>query len=146
MIWFSCNKHVLPRYSVSSCTLTSSFTFVFVTCMIAEVQEGHACYNSSHAVICLVVSCMHGGVAYTAKTPGLLLPHFRLSELHQCDQGMLPNRFFESSLRNVFSSISYLATFLAFWTPQPCNQGTIQGQLCRIKRNNKPHQKCWLYM
>ena len=26
------------------------FTFFFVTCMIAEVQERHACYNSSHAV------------------------------------------------------------------------------------------------
>ena len=29
----------------------------------------------------------------TAKTLGLLQPHFRLSELHQCDQGMLPNGF-----------------------------------------------------
>ena len=79
--------------------------------------------------VCLVVRCMHGGVAYTAKTFGLLLPHFRLSKLHQCDQGMLPNRFFESSLRNVFSSISYLAGILNTTTMQP----TIQGQLCRIK-------------
>ena len=41
----------------------------------------------------------------TVKTFGLLQPHFRFSELHQCDQGMLPNRFLESSLRSIFSSI-----------------------------------------
>ena len=29
----------------------------------------------------------------TAKTFGLLQPHFRLPELHQSDQGMLPNKF-----------------------------------------------------
>ena len=28
-----------------------------------------------------------------AKTLGLLQPLFKLSELHQCDQGMLPSRF-----------------------------------------------------
>ena len=28
-----------------------------------------------------------------SKTFGLLQPHFRLSELQQCDQEMLPNRF-----------------------------------------------------
>ena len=44
--------------------------------------------------------CLH-----TVKTFGLLQPHFRLSELHQCDQGMLPNRFLESSLRSIFSSV-----------------------------------------
>ena len=30
---------------------------------------------------------------HTAKTLRLLQPYFRLSELHQCDQGMQPNRF-----------------------------------------------------
>ena len=68
------------------------------------------------------------GNPYTAKTLGLLQPRFRLSELHQCNQGMLPKLVFpESSPRSFFSPISLifqkicLATFLAL-LPQPCNQ------------------------
>ena len=34
---------------------------------------------------------------------------FRLSQLHQCDQEMLPNRFLESSLRSSF--LSYIVSF-----------------------------------
>ena len=58
--------------------------------------------------------------------------------------------FLESSSRSFF--ISYissplfsedlLATFVALLL-KPCNQGTFQVQMCKIKeRNNKPHQKC----
>ena len=40
-------------------------------------------------------------------------------QLHQCDQGTLPNK----------------AAFLAC-LPQPCNQGTHQGQMCRKETTN----------
>ena len=64
---------------------------------------------------------------------------FRLSQLHQCDQGMLPNRFLKVhwgtvslvTLASIFFQKIYLVTSQAF-LPQPCNQGT-QGQICKIK-------------
>ena len=66
------------------------------------------------------------GNLYTAKTLGLLQPRFRLSELHQCNQGVLPKVVLESSSRSFFSLTSLifqkicLATFLALLS-QPCN-------------------------
>ena len=63
----------------------------------------------------------------------------RLSELHQCGQGVLQTRLslgaFSVPLVSLIFQKTYLSTFLAL-LPQPCNQGTIQGQLCRIKERN----------
>ena len=70
----------------------------------------------------------------TVKTLG-----FRLSQLHQCGQGVLPNRlhYQEASLvtlPDLSSQKSYLATFLAFvpQTMQPRNS----GQMCKLKATN----------
>ena len=68
---------------------------------------------------------------------------FRLSQLHQCDQGMLFLKVHWGplllvKLASVFLQKSYLAIFLAFYY----NHAT--KELSRGKCvSNKPHQKCW---
>ena len=63
------------------------------------------------AICCTDTDCI------TAKTLRLLQPHFRLSQLHQCDQGMLPNRFLENSSRSFF--FSYIAVL------KHCHSGQV---------------------
>ena len=63
---------------------------------------------------------------------------FRQSQLHQCDQEMLPNRFsIEELLVESLFQKTCLATFLEF-LPQPCMQprNSSRGRWVRSKRRN----------
>ena len=70
------------EYTLYRFDLSSSYGFTTVE---GNPQQGKLSPNVS---LLIAVS-----LYITAKTFGLLQPHFRLSELHHCDQGMLPNRF-----------------------------------------------------
>ena len=78
------------------------------------------------------------------KQLGYFNHNFRLSLLHQCDQGMLSNRF--SWMRSFFFSYirTYLAAFLAF-LPQPFNQGTQRWSIVYHQRNQQTSSDMLIY-
>ena len=85
-------------------------------------------------VILIIIIC-------TVKT-GLLQPHFRLSQLHQCDQGMLLNRFFWNSSEVFHLELTTISDDIFDYipgisTPQPSNKGTPSD--CKLKANTKPY-------
>ena len=66
-----------------------------------------------------------------------------MSQLHQCDQEMLPNKlslkyiegFSWTTLASLFFQKTYLAIFLAF-IPQTFNEGTLQGQMSKKQQTS----------
>ena len=72
---------------ISNCIFFSGI-MVIITDFIAGSMYEFSC-NVQYRIRAFI-NCIYFN---TAKTLGLLQPHFRLSQLHQCDQGMLPNRF-----------------------------------------------------
>ena len=100
--------------------------------------------------MCKKETCLIMNVEYTVKTLSLLQPHFRSSQLHQCDQGMLPNtcRFSSEVLLLELTIISedLFDYILGISTSTKQQRNSIMGRCVRPKQTRNLTRNDDLYM
>ena len=104
--------------------LVTLFVLMYVVSNVLEVNKGFHCKNTW-----VTLTTFLGCISATKEC-------YQVGFFDLIDW----KRFSLVPFASLFFQETYLVTFLVF-PPQVCNQGTLQGQMCKIKK--KTRQKCW---